>query len=316
MIRTACISYIGSLLLLLGLTGCSPQEQGQLRIDLGKSSADRLLQFYFGAYAGSDPFEAGLLERDGTTVFLNTAALQALHPSASPTDANGDGTLDWDELVPFFQSTYYTARNLPPTLAAFKEAVPYGGAPWFTVELDGVMTTARRHIFIEKEALRAALRGYTAAGQQLMYPVGTTVVGEHRRGETVVEVTVMQKRGDGFWDFFTYGPDGRLAPATQAAPRALKSPVQCVGCHLGTRQFEPEKSFPAPAPDGPHGPRAVHVPPSLRNADVVAYFDEHRKRSDTVLGVYNTLFVSGLLQAPSLTDADRVLLQALPRLPR
>ena len=40
------------------------------------------------------------------------------------------------------------------------------------------------------------------------------------------------------------------------------------------------------------------VPTSaLRDPEIVRFFDEHRKRSDTVLGLYNTLFVAGLKAA-------------------
>ncbi len=301
-----CLSYCAQ----------APPE-GRLIIDLGKTSADRLLHFYFGSYAsaeGSNPFAAGLLERDGSTVYLNVAALQAVHPTATPDDPNEDGTLEWEELVPFFQTTYYAARNIPPTLAAFQQRVAYGSDGWYTVELIGVMTTARRIIYIEESAIRAALEGYRSAGDKLMYPTGTTIVCEHRRDDVVVETTVMQKRTDGYWDFYTYGSNGHLAATTQPAPRALKSPVQCVGCHLGKRQFEPAKSFPNLAPDGPHGPRTMFVEDGLRNADVASFFDEHRKRSDTVLGLYNTLFVSGLMRdraRGTLSDADAALLDKI-----
>ena len=124
----------------------------------------------------------------------------------------------------------------------------------------------------------------------------------------------MRKRDDGFWDFFTYGPDGTLAAETQARPRALKTPTQCVGCHFGGRLFEPEKSFPGTASEGPHGPRALYVPEAWRDAEVVRFFDEHRKRSDTVLGLYNTLFAAKLRadrRAGRLAPEDARLLESL-----
>ncbi|HUF09848.1 MAG TPA: hypothetical protein VMO47_11035, partial [Rhodothermales bacterium] len=112
-------------------------------------------------------------------------------------------------------------------------------------------------------------------------------------GETV-ETTVMTKRPDGFWDFAVYGQDGGIAATTSTPPKELKSPTQCVGCHFGSKQFEPERSFPAHASPGPHGPRQIYVDDELRDLETVKYFDEHRKRSDTVLGLYGTLFVARL----------------------
>ncbi len=254
-----------------------------------------VLRFYFGSYLdGDDPFEAGLLDDDNGTFYVHPAALEKVAPGDAPAlDANADGRVSKGELTAFVEATYATARALPATVQLFRESTGYGGADWFTVELHGVMTTARRRTAVPDSALRAALAGYDASGQQLLYPRGTTFVGEHvdENGQ-LLETTAMHKRADGLWDFFVYGPDGALATQTNTPPRALRAPVQCVGCHFGNRGFEPEASFPAAAPDGPHGPRALYVPDAWRDADLVAFFNEHRKRSDHVLGLYNTLYVA------------------------
>ena len=187
-------------------------------------------------------------------------------------------------------------------------------AAWFRVELDGVMSTARRHVYVAEDALRHALRRYQQQGERLFYPVGAAIVGEHHLDGAHVETTVMRKRADGFWDFFTYGPDGALALHTQALPRSLKTPTQCVGCHFGVKLFEPERSFPGTAPPGPHGPRAFYVDDALRDRDVVVFFNEHSKRSDTILGIYNTLFVARLRadrRTGRLSDDDARLLENL-----
>lgn len=124
----------------------------------------------------------------------------------------------------------------------------------------------------------------------------------------------MRKRADEQWDFFVYGKDGLPAAQTNTPPRPLKSPVQCVGCHFGDKLFEPAESFPARARPGPHGPRQIYVDEDLRDPVVVRYFDEHRKRSDTILGLYTTLFVSRLRnqqKAGSLTAEDAALLESI-----
>jgi hypothetical protein len=139
-------------------------------------------------------------------------------------------------------------------------------------------------------------------------------VGEHYEGEALVETTVMRKRADGYWDYFAYDASGGLASQTTTPPRALDVPTQCVGCHFGEKLFEPERSFPAEAPPGPHGPRGIYVDDALRDAEVVAFFDEHSKRSDHVLGLYGTLFIAQLRAqeaAGSLPAADAALLDDL-----
>ena len=315
-------------LLAVALAACAPSDgagggptSGLLPVEIDKSDPERLLRYHFGAYAapeGADPFEAGLLREHDGGFAIDVGVLERLHPGTADVlqDADGDGAIGWEELEALLQATYYDVRDLPPTLADLQEETPYLGddEPWFHVELDGVMTTARRHIYVPEAALRSALAGYRANGERLIYPVGTTMVGEHHAGGERVETTAMRKRADGFWDFFTYDADGRLAKSTSTPPRELKTPTQCVGCHTGNKPFEPERGFPDEALPGPHGPRALYVDAALRDPEVTAFFDEHRKRSDTVLGIYNTLFVARLRadrRAGRLGEADVRLLEGL-----
>ena len=309
------------LVLAVALAGCGGGSRGGdgLRLDTGKRNPERMLRFYFGSYLGpegGDAVESGLLTGEGRDFTLDPTALpERWRPALDAANTNADGTLDWDELSAFFEATYADARGLPTTLDAFRETQPYAAdSAWFTVEIDGVMTQARRHLFVPLVAMRSALGNYRTNGDALIYPVGTALVGEHWLEGTRAETTVMQKRPDGFWDFWVYDANGNLADATSTPPRALRSPVQCVGCHFGNKQFEPEKSFPAEAPPGPFGPRTIHVGPEMQNAEVVAFFNEHAKRSDTVLGIYNTLFVSKLLTdraAGRLAARDAALLDTL-----
>lgn len=309
--------------LLAVLMGCSDKPATSpangVRIDLEKSNQERLLRYYFGGYVraeGADPFEAGLLRREGNTFYLDPGKLPEA-VAAQLVDANADQVLGWKEVEPFLQATWYQARALPPTLADLQATAPYQqpGAPWMQVEVDGAMTFARRRLWIPEDALRAAVRDYRRNGERLLYPMGTTLVGEHYHEGQPLETTAMRKRADGFWDFFVYDRAGQLVDTMQARPKALRVPTQCVGCHFGTRSFEPERSFPAPAATpGPDGPRVLHVGPERRNEAVTAFFNEHRKRSDTVLGVYATLWVTRLLEARkqgTLPDGDAALLDSL-----
>jgi hypothetical protein len=152
------------------------------------------------------------------------------------------------------------------------------------------------------------------ADGKLRYPVGTWLIGEHLADGQVVETTVKRRRADGFWDFAVYNADGALAPATTTEPKPLRAPMQCTGCHLGQKRFEPERSFPGHAADGPNGPRAVYVPDAWRRPEAVTRFDEHARRDDGVLGLYATIYTGRLLaerDAGRLAPADAALLDRL-----
>jgi hypothetical protein len=297
-------------LLVAGCGGSGPvdvQTADAVPLGLDRDDPAKLLGSVLGAYVGpdgGDPVEAGLLSGEGDDLVLHPQRLPEA-ARAALADANGDGTIDWDELAAMLEATYVDARGLPPTLDALRQQADYtaGEPDWFTVEVDGVMTAARRRIHVPLGALREAMHTFASSGS-LDYPVGTWIVGEHAIDGDVVETTVKHRRPDGYWDFAVYGPDGALAPATQTEPRPLRVPTQCTGCHLGQRLFEPEKSFPGEASDGPFGPRAIYVPDAWRSAEATALFDEHRRRDDGVLGLYATLYAGRLLAAREAGDLD------------
>jgi hypothetical protein len=297
---------LGLLVALVLASGCAsgpadPQTDSEVPLRFDRREPERLVRSYLGGYgggaAGADPFASGLVSGSGDDLVLHPQKLDAA-ARAALRDANGDGAIDWDEFKAFAEATYYAARAFPPTLDGLRAEAPYAAdsPDWFAVETDGVMTTARRRVLVPLAALRSAMEA-SADGGDLRYPDGTWFIGEHLVDGQVVETTVKRRRADGFWDFAVYGADGALAPATATEPKPLRAPTQCTGCHLGQKLFEPEKSFPAEATDGPHGPRAVYVPDAWRRADAVARFEEHARRADGVLGLYATLYAGRLIAA-------------------
>ena len=291
----------------LCLAGCKEKPVDGLRVDLDKGNEERLLRYYLGGYAapeGADPVASGLLVHDGAFA-IRPENLDVAHRVALR-DTDGNGTIGWEEFASFVEATYAEARSLPPTLeemlathAAFDTSTQEVDTALFRVDIDGVMTSARRRLSVPTRALQQALTCYLETGA-VCYPVGTLIVGEHWQNDAVVETTVKRRRADGFWDFAVYDANGRLASGTTTAPRPLRAPVQCVGCHLGKRRFEPEKSFPRDAPDGPFGPRAIYVDEATHATvdqhDLVSRFDEHARRDDGVLGLYVTLYTARLLK--------------------
>ncbi|MFN3597925.1 MAG: hypothetical protein ACK41D_11725 [Rubricoccaceae bacterium] len=304
--------------------GCGgpPSERVPLRLE--RSNPERVLRALLGGYVadeGGDPFEAGLVAREGGGFALDPAHLDArFHEALRAADADADGALDQDEFDAFVGATYARARRLPPTLDALRAEAPFADDPaWFVVDVTGAMTEARRRVYVPLAALRGALVAAAAPGGALVYAPGTWIVGEHRLGGALVETTAKRRRADGFWDFAVYDASGRLAPSTATAPRPLASPVQCTGCHLGRRLFEPEKSFPAAAPDGPYGEQAYHVPDAWRSGAITAHFQEHARRPDGVLGLYATLYTGRLAAARAAgtlpPDDAAFLARVLPDLP-
>lgn len=292
-----------------------------IRVVIDKSEPERLLRYYFGGYMQpqpTDPFETGVLLDLNRQLYVNFDTLELHFPGAGThlKDANTDNRIDWDELEAFVRATYYNARQFPLTLDTLLREADFDDIDgrWMSVDVHGVMTSARRKVHIETSAIRSALGTYWENDERLIYPGGTLIIGEHFLDALRVETTVMRKREDGFWDFGVYGRTDSLALGTSTPPKELESPLQCVGCHFGSKLFEPEKSFPAEISPGPHGPRHLYVRESLRDADVVRFFDEHRKRSDTILGLYSTLFVADLRQQQRegmISDEDEALLDGL-----
>lgn len=294
---------------------CDPAPS-RMEILLDESEPERLLRYYFGAYAGSeggDPFDAGLLSEEGGRFYVYPDVLEARHPGMGERlrqEASGK-KMDFEGMESFLMATWNKVRVFPQTLDALREVHPYREESWLRFDVHGPMTTARRRVYVAEDAIRAALAGYAARGERLLYPVGSAIVGEHVLEGQHVETTAMIRRTDGFWDFVTYDEEGRLTTRTLAIPRSLASPTQCVGCHFGSKQFEPERSFPGHSAPGPDGPRAYYLDDAARDEVVTARFDEHRKRSDTVLGIYITAYVSQLRAKRPRTEEDAWLLQQL-----
>ena len=282
-----------------------------------RPGAERMLRFYFGglvADAAQDPVAAGMLSVASGRFHVRAERQDSRHAqlwSRIAARARG-GEIAWDSLAPLLDGAYYRARGIPSSLEALRARWPY--RQWMRFDVHGPMTSARRHVYVPEDALRSALRAYNRRGRHLKYPVGTAIVAEHHADGVHAETTAMIRRADGFWDFATYGGDGRLAGETLARPKALSTPRQCLGCHLGTRAFEPERSFPGHARAGPDGPRAYYAGEAWRDEEVTRYFDEHRRRSDTVLGVYATLYASQLRarrRSGTLAPEDSVILSDL-----
>ena len=299
------------------LQGCQPSPY--LPVDLGTASSERVLSFYFGSYTTPDGLsleEAGIVEIDQGGTRIDVKALNTLGLSTPLQDVNGNNVIEWEELEPFLNATYYETRSFPPTLELLytQTSAPSTDNGWMEVELDGMMISARRRILVKEAEIKGALLGYKQNNNQILYPSGTTFIAHHYTEGQRVETTISQKRADRYWDFFIYDEAGNLTPSTRTGPKELTAPTRCVGCHFGSKLFEPEVSFPASAPDGPFGARGIYVEEAARNPEITRQLDEHAKRSDTVLGLYGTIYMSRLQtkeQEGSLTEEERLVLDAI-----
>ena len=295
---------------LLLLAACGMPQVNQ--VEITNADDQDVLEYYLGIMAGGDPSELGLLTRQSNGYYLNSARLGELRPGFDQVlkpYLHGH-QLDWDSLLVFVESVYDEIRLLPDQLTELRDSTLSN--EMLTHDVHGPMTRYLRRIMVPRSALIAAISQYNANGQRLIYPTGTVIAARHVDNGDLVESTVMYKRPEGYWEFGTYDQGGRRAAETRPNPRALETPRQCIGCHLGQRQFEPEKSFPRPAADGPDGVRQWYT--DARDPVIADFFREHARRSDTVLGLYATIYVTNLLRARALESTDAADAQLLEQL--
>jgi len=296
-------------ILAVAVSGCmNGSEQGSsdisVRINLDKGDEGRLLAYYLGSYLGSeptDPVSAGLIQERGKSWFLlPPAGVQSADSSLQVLFEEGSekGEIDWDLFEAFILDTYYDVRSVPATLTELTDQTGNwrGDKSWFSITVQGSMSPYLRRVSVKRSALDTALDSLNSVKDAILYPLGTVFIGEHLDVfDQVVETTVMRKRVDGYWDYFAYDADGQLASEIEKDPENMNVPTRCTGCHLGNRQFEPEKSYPVTPAPGPRGERRIHVSESTRNAGVTTALREHSRRSDTILGLYATVYLGTLV---------------------
>lgn len=320
MLRTIITSM---LLLALAATGCgtgSNSEGGAADVGMSSSAvpigfegddAHRLLGFYFGSFLGpegGDPVALGILEKREKSWYLRDpqaiddvpALLQDLYAISRVA-----GELTEEALSAFVQEHYYAVRNFPGTLEEASTALGEWAEPaWFMIDVKGSMVPLKRRTWVRRTAIEAALDNMETLNDRVVYEAGTVFVGEHLEGADVVETTFMRKRADGHWDYWAYDSEGLLTDLVKKEPRDMLVPTRCTGCHFGDRLFEPERSYPAEARPGPEGERALYIPQSWRRADLAGTIQEHARRSDTVLGLYATLYLAeAAVSASSANDS-------------
>ncbi len=297
-------------MLLVLSTGCNVNHQ--VEILLSGENAENILQFYFGSYMQEDPFNAGVLEKKRDRFFLDLSLLREFDSELSTAlEARvSRNTLDPDSLQTVIEATYYEARNLPGNLTEFESRWPIHAPKTF--EVHGAVTHYLRRIALSEKALQDAIFNYDQNNSKLYYEVGTVLKAEHISNDSVKETTAMIKRPDGFWDFATYDSAGTLTLKTRPHPRALATPTQCVGCHFGNKSFEPERSWPLDAPPVPEGIRKWYT--GSADQEVADYFREHDRRSDFVLGLYATTYISDLRVQRSSSTLDSTSIRLLNEL--
>ncbi|NND71493.1 MAG: hypothetical protein HKN43_07930 [Rhodothermales bacterium] len=316
--RLFVLSVFASVVVLSACTtGNDASQSGYVIVEADKSNSEQIAKFYLSGLAESqgDVALSNFVVVENGDITIRPDSISVHYPLIGDAlrDITNQGRIQWDSFEEIMSQSYYAARQLPPTIDSLIRKFDVDRDNSFVIDVDGVMTTARRHTFIGTENLRAALRAFEQNSDKLVYPVGTVVIGEHIDGDTLVETTAMIKRPDDFWDFAVYDSMGMLADSTQPLSESLAAPAQCTGCHFGKRANEPEKSFPGNAPVGPDGPRKIHMIDPLPSTQLVRFFDEHRRRSDYLLGLYGTLYVNRLMQtspsdsliAPFMTRLDQ-----------
>jgi hypothetical protein len=286
--------------LLLLLTGCSTTSD-RVHIPLEGSQGKTIAHFYSGMIRG-DKYEELIVE-DSTGLGLRLSALRTVSPRLSSTldkIREGGDRLNRDQWNLFLKVVVEQSTPFPETLAElFPSGLPHTMEDsYFRLKVYGAMTTLQREIYVPKQALEDGLLKYWDRGGMLQYPAGTVIAAYHKNSSgATLELTVKKRRSDGFWDFGVYDSSGRNVRHSSSPPTSYSAPVQCVGCHLGTMLYEPEESFIIGREGKTEGEYLV-LEDRLRNPKLVELLDEHTRRSDHVLGVYGTVYLTEILNLP------------------
>ncbi|MEX1275031.1 MAG: hypothetical protein WEE20_03815, partial [Bacteroidota bacterium] len=286
--------------LLFLLTGCSTPSD-RVHIPLEGSQGKTIARFYSGMISG-DKYEELFVE-DSTGLGLRLSALRIVSPRLSSTldkIREGGDRLNRDQWNRFLKVVVEQSTPFPETLAElFPTGLPHTMEDsYFRLKVYGAMTTFRREIYVPKQALEDGLLKYWDRGGMLQYPAGTVIAAYHNNSSgATLELTVKKRRSDGFWDFGVYDSSGRSVRHSSSPPTSYSAPVQCVGCHLGTMLYEPEESFMIGREGKTEGEYLV-LEDRLRNPKIVELLDEHTRRSDHVLGVYGTIYLTEILNLP------------------
>jgi len=311
----------------IALSACSNQPKADsghhgVQFQLEKSDEERLLSYYLSGYLNgvvSEPSQAGLIQKRQNIWYLQDpegvsgadSMLQTLYSTGME-----EGEISWDAFESFISQTYYESRTAPETVDDLRSVLGDWSqeGDWFHVELNGSMTQYRRRISVERRKLVSAVRSLNTASDPILYEPGTAFIGEHLLEGEIVETTAMVKQNGGHWDYYAYNGQGILTDEIFKDPDDMKVPTECTGCHFGDRLFEPERSFPARPRPGPNGERSLHVGENARDSEVVAALQEHARRSDLVLGLYATLYLSEIRQKLIAGSASEEEIETLQRL--
>lgn len=286
--------------LIVFIMGCSPAPE-RVRLPLEGSQGKMIASFYAGLMKEGAAEE--LILEDSTGLSLRIGLLQNLSPRLASTlneIRNGKDRLERDEWSQFIRAVVEQSSPFPRSL---EELFPSGLPPakedsYFRLKVYGAMTTLLREVYVPKHALEDGLLKYWDRGGMLRYPAGTVIAAYHKNSSgATLEVTVKKRRGDGFWDFAVYDSSGSNVRQTVSPPIPYTAPMQCVGCHLGTKLYEPEESFLVGKEDAES--ELLLVDKRLRNEKLIRLLDEHNRRSDHVLGVYGTVYLAGILRVDS-----------------
>lgn len=278
---------ICSLILFLGL-GCeAPIPEGYVGVQVDGKDKAGLAHFYVGSMPGAAPRATeheGLFLIDRATLPSEMLAVVE------------DNRIEWSVFLDVVQEHYARWQSVPKTVDELLVGHPalLDSTYWFTKEVKGSLTDAWRAIHVPRTAIQQALHQTIDSTRAVVYPIGTVFLAEHRTtlGGPVVEYMAMHKREDGAWNYLVFDADGAYTPVSLANPKAYAAPTQCTGCHFGDRAFEPERSFPGLAADGPFGTRSINVTPRIRELSNPSLLSEHAKRADHVLGLYGTLYLA------------------------
>lgn len=184
----------------------------------------------------------------------------------------------------------------------------------FDVQPSGITSTKRR-IFFEKSKVATALLTYAGgAGDEssaMEYPRGSVFIAQALdANDHPLDTEILFTNAGELPTFLVFDHDGKptnvfIRPVGDPNGRRANVPQACINCHARPRGFHPTFSFPNEETE-----HKMLMPVEWRDARAVAYFQESKRRGETLFGPYGGILI-GMLRseaaAGTLSEDDEVL---------
>ncbi len=252
------------------------------------------------------------------TVFAAIAASAVVIGCAGGPDApdkpaglsgHGSGSIDPADLDP--------SSSLPAFLAKYNFE---NEEDWVHFDVQpSAITSTKRRIFFQKVKVAAALLTYAGGegdeSSAMEYPRGSVFIAQALdANDHPLDTEILFTNAGEMPTFLVFDHNGLptnvfIRPVGDPNGRRANVPRACINCHSRRRGFHPTYSFPNEKTE-----HKMLMPVEWRDARAVAYFQESKRRGETLFGPYGAILIGKLSSeaaAGTLSEEDEVLWEAI-----